>query len=126
MRSGFRGILIAFASHPRRNPLLSANPTPLAPPLPSFSPFFTLIRFLSSSSSSLAIPGVESQGMEWPAKKVRDTFIEFFKEKNHENFPSSPVVPVNDPTLLFANAGTFTFFSNFGFVFSYLFLVREN
>ncbi|OMO60150.1 Alanine-tRNA ligase, class IIc [Corchorus capsularis] len=43
--------------------------------------------------------------MEWPAKKVRETFFKFFEGKNHVNWKSSPVVPVNDPTLLFANAG---------------------
>ncbi|KAL5699022.1 alanine--tRNA ligase [Ranunculus cassubicifolius] len=42
---------------------------------------------------------------EWPASKVRDKFLGFFQEKNHTIWPSSPVVPVNDPTLLFANAG---------------------
>ncbi|KAL6561706.1 hypothetical protein OROMI_017307 [Orobanche minor] len=43
--------------------------------------------------------------VEWPANKVRDTFIKFFEERNHVNWKSSPVVPVNDPTLLFASAG---------------------
>lgn len=43
---------------------------------------------------------------EWPASKVRDTFVDYFVDKqSHVNFKSSPVVPVNDPTLLFANAG---------------------
>ncbi|CBI26461.3 unnamed protein product, partial [Vitis vinifera] len=42
---------------------------------------------------------------EWPAAKVRDTFISFFEAKEHVNWVSSPVVPLNDPTLLFANAG---------------------
>ncbi|KAL6321461.1 hypothetical protein AAG906_016560 [Vitis piasezkii] len=41
---------------------------------------------------------------EWPAAKVRDTFISFFEAKEHVNWVSSPVVPLNDPTLLFANA----------------------
>ncbi|XP_017635993.1 alanine--tRNA ligase-like [Gossypium arboreum] len=49
--------------------------------------------------------GVDALEMEWPAKKVRDTFIKFFEGKNHVNWNSSPVVPHNDPTLLFANAG---------------------
>ncbi|XP_071698599.1 alanine--tRNA ligase-like [Rutidosis leptorrhynchoides] len=43
--------------------------------------------------------------VEWPANKVRDSFIKFFEKKNHVYWKSSPVVPVNDPTLLFANAG---------------------
>eukprot|EP01038_Epipyxis_sp_PR26KG_P007773 gene7773-10559_t len=42
----------------------------------------------------------------WPAARIRSTFINFFKDKkNHTFWPSSPVVPVNDPTLLFANSG---------------------
>eukprot|EP00262_Sarcandra_glabra_P004427 TRINITY_DN1544_c0_g3_i1.p1 TRINITY_DN1544_c0_g3~~TRINITY_DN1544_c0_g3_i1.p1 ORF type:complete len:1000 (+),score=224.20 TRINITY_DN1544_c0_g3_i1:2-3001(+) len=60
-------------------------------------------RSLSSSLSTM--PGLESQTMDWPANRVRDTFFSFFEEKNHVNWKSSPVVPVNDPTLLFANAG---------------------
>ena len=36
---------------------------------------------------------------------MRSTYIEFFQGKGHTAVPSSPVVPVNDPTLLFANAG---------------------
>eukprot|EP00257_Ricinus_communis_P022363 XP_015582068.1 alanine--tRNA ligase [Ricinus communis] len=71
----------------------------------------TLFASFSSSSSSpllshiAAMPGVDPQEMEWPAKKVRDTFISFFEDKKHVHWKSSPVVPVNDPTLLFANAG---------------------
>ncbi len=39
------------------------------------------------------------------ANRVRSTFIEFFESKGHTAVPSSSVVPHNDPTLLFANAG---------------------
>ena len=43
---------------------------------------------------------------KWPAAKIRATFINYFIEKKgHTFWPSSPVVPVNDPTLLFANSG---------------------
>ena len=43
---------------------------------------------------------------EWPAAKVRQTFTSYFEEKHdHTLVSSSPVVPVGDPTLLFANAG---------------------
>ncbi len=37
--------------------------------------------------------------------KVRRTFLDFFAARGHEEVPSSPLVPQNDPTLLFANAG---------------------
>ncbi|MHC4574322.1 MAG: alanine--tRNA ligase-related protein [Planctomycetota bacterium] len=39
------------------------------------------------------------------AKEIRTGFIDFFKEKDHECVPSSPIVPVGDNTLLFTNAG---------------------
>lgn len=41
----------------------------------------------------------------WPAAKVRDTFIEFFKSKDHVFYESSACIPHDDPTLLFANSG---------------------
>ena len=39
------------------------------------------------------------------AAEIRSSFIDFFVEKKHTFVPSSPVVPVGDDTLLFANAG---------------------
>ncbi len=39
------------------------------------------------------------------AKQIRNGFIDFFKGKGHEFVPSSPIVPIGDETLLFANAG---------------------
>ncbi|KAL9580078.1 MAG: hypothetical protein Q9212_004703, partial [Teloschistes hypoglaucus] len=42
---------------------------------------------------------------QWPAARVRETFLEYFKKNGHTFVPSSSVVPHSDPTLLFANAG---------------------
>ena len=39
------------------------------------------------------------------SKEIRKSFIEFFEEKNHKFIRSSSVVPSDDPTLLFTNAG---------------------
>ena len=39
------------------------------------------------------------------AKQIRSEFIDFFKGKEHEFVASSPIVPHDDETLLFANAG---------------------
>ena len=39
------------------------------------------------------------------SKEIRRSFIDYFKNKGHKLVRSSPVVPINDPTLLFANAG---------------------
>ena len=36
---------------------------------------------------------------------LRKIFIDFFKEKNHTYWHSSKTIPLDDPTLLFANAG---------------------
>ncbi|OMH85380.1 Alanine-tRNA ligase, partial [Zancudomyces culisetae] len=42
---------------------------------------------------------------QWTASKVRRRYIEYFERQGHQFTRSSPVVPHDDPTLLFANAG---------------------
>jgi alanyl-tRNA synthetase len=39
------------------------------------------------------------------SSEIRNSFLKFFEEHAHTIVPSAPVVPYDDPTLLFANAG---------------------
>ena len=43
------------------------------------------------------------------ANAIRSAFLEFFRKNDHAVLPSSPLVPRNDPTLLFTNAGMVPF-----------------
>src|SRR5262245_37741610 len=40
---------------------------------------------------------------------IRSRYLEFFAERGHQIVPSSSLVPANDPTLLFTNAGMVQF-----------------
>jgi alanyl-tRNA synthetase len=40
-------------------------------------------------------------------KEIRDKYIEYFKNNGHEEIPSASLVPENDPSVLFVNAGMF-------------------
>jgi alanyl-tRNA synthetase len=41
----------------------------------------------------------------WTSDKIRQAFLDYFKERDHTVVPSASLVPQDDPTLLFTNAG---------------------
>lgn len=43
--------------------------------------------------------------MQYTSTEIRQKFLDFFMSKNHAIIPSAPVVPENDPTVLFNTAG---------------------
>jgi len=47
--------------------------------------------------------------MKHSSNELRQSFLDFFAERGHEVVPSSSLVPSNDPTLLFTNAGMVQF-----------------
>ncbi|TDH74424.1 hypothetical protein CCR75_001487 [Bremia lactucae] len=62
------------------------------------------VEALESKVASLSPFSAES----WPAARIRKTFVDFFQshiDLPHTFYKSCPVVPLDDPTLLFINAG---------------------
>ncbi len=55
--------------------------------------------------STPVAPTSESSGSDL----VRRTFLDFFAARGHELVPSAPLLPQNDPTLMFTNAGMVPF-----------------
>src|ERR671919_2983336 len=43
------------------------------------------------------------------SNEIGSSFLEYFRSKGHTIVPSSPLVPANDPTLLFVNSGMVQF-----------------
>lgn len=66
------------------------------------APLRPLRRCLTTTSAAALKMASKPQ---WTAPKVRDTFIDYFKERGHKFVPSSSVVPLSDPTLLFTVSG---------------------
>lgn len=66
-----------------------------------------LYRLSSSLSTSVEADTntMDDKDKIWTTDKVRSTFINFFENRGHTIQPSSACAPLNDPTLLFTNAG---------------------
>lgn len=51
----------------------------------------------------------QTSGSTQSTNEIRKTFLDFFAANGHEIVPSAPLVPINDPTLMFTNAGMVPF-----------------
>eukprot|EP01038_Epipyxis_sp_PR26KG_P006492 gene6492-8926_t len=75
-------------------------------PTKSLVPIISGLNLKCSTSKILCMMSDSKSDIKWPVDQVRTAFVDYFVSKhNHINYKSSPCVPVNDPTLLFANAG---------------------
>ena len=54
-------------------------------------------------------PNLKARELMSGVNEIRSAFLDYFAKHDHEVVPSSPLVPRNDPTLMFTNAGMVQF-----------------
>src|SRR5262247_3400044 len=60
-------------------------------------------------ASGLPPPDAADRPSPVTGDEIRESFLQFFRERGHTIVPSAPLVPENDPSLLFTNAGMVQF-----------------
>ena len=64
---------------------------------------------MAKSPSSETAPKKPKSASHASVADIRSTFLKYFERNGHTIVPSSPLVPRNDPTLMFANSGMVQF-----------------
>src|SRR5262249_1024073 len=59
--------------------------------------------------SLVAAPKPSRYLHEVTGEQIRRSFLDFFRERGHTIVPSAPLVPQNDPSLMFTNSGMVQF-----------------
>src|SRR5690606_10179635 len=85
----------------RRASMVSSSLLPPQAPSPGRL-FFARISVESDFLQQINVFGT---GHAMRSAEIRERFLRFFESKEHTIVASSPVVPADDPTLLFTNAG---------------------
>lgn len=74
-------------------------------PLPAEQP----ARGLRARAAAPAGPSFAKEPLMLTATEIRRRYLDFFHRRKHEIVPSGPLIPPNDPSLLFTNAGMVQF-----------------